>query len=66
MLERFSYPLRNVDSIANYSFKVDVISGKGSFYFKRCQSIEKGAANDQNLVGCLILSLDDLRNNSFL
>jgi hypothetical protein len=66
MIERFSYPATKTNQIANYSFKVEIVSGKGSFYFKRCQSIEKAANNDHNLEDCLILSVDELLNSSFL
>lgn len=36
LIERFSYPSTNTNYIANYSFKVEVVAGRGSFYFKRC------------------------------
>jgi hypothetical protein len=40
LFERYKYKEDSTKETRNYSFKVEIASGNGSFHFKRCPSLE--------------------------
>jgi hypothetical protein len=51
--------------LRNYSFKVDIRAGSGSFHFKRCPSLERAPHDNPHIDDCLITAPQDLRGEKF-
>jgi hypothetical protein len=45
---------------------VDVLSGEGNFYLRRCQNVEKKNNNKQNLTACLVHDPEAVKELDFL
>jgi len=40
-VEKYVYEIASSYTFATYAFRIDIIQGSGSFYFTRCQNIER-------------------------
>jgi hypothetical protein len=65
MSETYKYLEGSNETFKNYSFKVDIVEGRGSFYFKRCKTYEVKSSDVPTFRGCLVNDPEYLKNSSF-